>query len=236
MNKHSKQLAGLSADFNHHDLAYSIVKPFGPSILETKIPDSIFGSFLKLSDTLLNDSDRRSYGKYLVGQIKEEAYIPREMLQDFGVYKYIETMFAEYVLGVSYVNAEPSYQAAVRSAQSSSRYSNPIAVTIDAAWLVDQKPEEYNPIHNHSGATLSSVLYLRVPPSAGHDPRTGKPSLDGQIEWVSTGAVDLQNSTVRVAPKAQYFYIFPSSLMHLVYPYRGGGERVSIAINASFRQ
>lgn len=69
-----------------------------------------------------------------------------------------------------------------------------------------------------------------------HSRIPGKPDTDGNIEWVDGGGAPLQNLTVRVTPQAQYFYIFPSSLLHLVYPFKGPGRRISIAINANFSQ
>jgi hypothetical protein len=134
-----------------------MVKPFGPTILETDLPAEILTSFLALTDKLMRNPNRESYGPYLVGQIKEEPLITIDLLKEVDVLDYLESMFAEYVLASASVNADQAYQSEVRSFQSSNHYRNPVEITIEAAWLVSQRKGEYNPIHNHSNAALSSV-------------------------------------------------------------------------------
>lgn len=163
MHELLKTLAGMSVDFNHSGFEYRMVKPFGPTILETKVPDDIFTKLLDLSRELLVDASRESYGQYLVGQVAEEPFISNRLLERFGVADYLSHIFSEYVLGMSYANADLAYQAAIRQAQSQPGYVNPVKISIEAAWLVCQFEGEYNPIHNHSGAALSSVMYLEIP-------------------------------------------------------------------------
>lgn len=226
-------LPGLVQSFNHHQIDFQIVKPFGPNILETQLPEFIFQHMLELTDQLLASQKRVSYGSQLVGQISEEPEIPLSALREFKVFDYIHQMFAEYVLGSAYCDADHNYKSSVADFQADPNYSNPVHVNLEAAWLVSQQNGEYNPIHNHSRSTLSSVMYLRVPKTLQNKSLPGKPNIDGYIEWVDRSAGTTQNSTVRVRPKAGMFYIFPASLLHLVYPFSGSEERRSVSINAT---
>ena len=226
-------LPGLNAYFSHQQNDFRISKPFGPNILETRLPESVYTSLLSLSSALLGDNQRRSYGPHLVGQIREEPEIPLGLLDEYGVLDYIRGMFAEYVLASVYCDADDAYKEAVAEFQAGSDYRNPVRIDVEAAWLVSQQAGEYNPIHNHSQSTLSSVLYLQVPENLDESPLPGKTSVDGCIEWVNESAQPLHNSTVRLTPRPRMFYIFPASLLHLVYPFKGSQERRSISINAT---
>ena len=81
MAKSQRSLPGLRRDFSNRINSYTMIKPFGPSILETYLPENILQSFLILTDDLLNDPNRKSHGKYLVGQIQEEPLISNEILR-----------------------------------------------------------------------------------------------------------------------------------------------------------
>lgn len=236
MGNSYKSLPGLHQSFQHRRSEYSMVKPFGPTILETDLPAEILTSFLALTDKLMRNPNRESYGPYLVGQIKEEPLITIDLLKEVDVLDYLESMFAEYVLASASVNADQAYQSEVRSFQSSNHYRNPVEITIEAAWLVSQRKGEYNPIHNHSNAALSSVLYLKVP-NFSSSVLPGKTPTDGQIEFVDGSTQPLQNATARVTPCVGKFFIFPSYLLHLVYPFHSDSdsERRSVSINASYK-
>lgn len=232
-------LGGIRQPVRQDELAFDIVRPFGPSILEAELPPDILGKMLDLSDHILTDAKRESWGRYLVGQIREEPRIPEEIFAEFGVLDYLKRQFAEYVIACIYCNSNPEYKRGVDQLKASGQYRNPTSVQIESAWVVSQQPGEYNPIHNHSMATMASVMYLKVPEDMQKNPIPDKVATDGCIEFVDRSVGDslltLQTSSVRVTPAVGCFYIFPSSLLHLVYPFQGDSERRSMAINASHR-
>ena len=234
MRNAHKSMPGLHQTFQHLENEYSMVKPFGPTVLETDLPQEILNSLLSLTDSLIENPNRESYGPFLVGQIKEEPLIGIDLLKEFGVFEYLRGMFAEYVLASASVNAHQDYQTQVKNFQAAKHYENPVAVNIEAAWLVSQRQGEYNPIHNHSNASLSSVIYLKIP-EFGASGLPGKTPTDGHIEFVDGSTQPLQNATARVAPSAGKFFIFPAYLLHLVYPFQADAERRSISINATYQ-
>lgn len=230
-------LSGLRQNIHHDDLAFDIVKPFGPSILETVLPGPVLANMLKLTDNILADAQRQSWGRYLVGQIREEPRITIQDLQQFEVLDYLKMLFAEYVIGCMYCDANLEYKQGVGQLKASGQYVNPTRIEIESAWVISQKPGEYNPIHSHSKASLTSVMYLKLPERMEGNAVPDKQSTDGNIEFVDRSVGDniqhLQASTARLAPQVGRFYIFPASLLHLVYPFSGEGERRSVSINVT---
>lgn len=233
------ELGGLRRRIQKNNLDFEIVKPFGPSILETTVPPDAMSRLLELSSSVLETSNRESWGRYLVGQIREESHVPVSVFKEFGVLDYLLQMFAEYSFGCLYCNSTPEYKKEVDKLKRSGDFRNPARVEIESAWIVSQQPGEYNPIHNHSISTMASVMYLKIPDKMQSSSIPGKQNTDGCIEFVDRSVGDslsnLQVSTVRLLPQAGRFYIFPSSLLHLVYPYQGGGERRSLGINATHK-
>jgi len=231
------ELSGLRLPHNPDGFNCNVVKPFGPSILETTLPPDTLSKMIELSDHVLARPDRESWGRYLVGQIREEAHVSEEVFAEFGVLDYLQQVFAEYSFGCIYCNSSPGYKSEVDKLVASGEFRNPVQTSIESAWIVSQRQGEYNPIHNHSMATIASVMYLKVPEDMQGESIPGKLNTDGCIEFVDRAVgdslVNLQTSTVRVKPQVGRFYVFPSSLLHLVYPYQSDSERRSLAINVT---
>jgi hypothetical protein len=192
---------------------------------------------MRLTDAILSDDERTSWGRYLVGQIREEPVITEKQLRDQGLYDYLSRLYAEYVLGCMYCDSDPEYKLGMEQLKERGELVNPVKIAIESAWIISQREGEYNPIHNHSHATLASVMYLKVPEALQHETLPGKEPVDGCIELVDrsggSNLTQLQNSTIRIRPQAGRFYIFPAGLLHLVYPFRGSEERRSVSINVT---
>lgn len=105
------------------------------------------------------------------------------------------------------------------------------------AWMNMNPKGGFNAPHTHPGAHWSGVYYVRQPRVD-----TGN---SGMIEFLDPRS-DLPGWRIlrsrafrakrRIRPEAGEIVIFPSYLMHWVYPNETGGERVTIAFNATFRK
>ena len=96
---------------------------------------------------------------------------------------------------------------------------------LDNAWINDMFAGEYNPAHFHSSKNslvgLSSVLFLKTPDTYGEEiVNPGTPS-NGHLDFIGGAQHSLSHSQLRVNPKAGDFFIFPYTLVHLVYPFSG---------------
>lgn len=105
-----------------------------------------------------------------------------------------------------------------------------------SAWCNLNREGAFNQPHNHPRHQWSGVYYVRVdapedgpPGEAGrlvlHDPRGAVNMLDhpGRSGW---------GMTVNILPRPGMMVLFPSWLFHHVQPFRGEGERISVAFNA----
>ncbi len=105
------------------------------------------------------------------------------------------------------------------------------------AWMNINPPGGFNAPHTHPGAHWSGVYYVSQP-----EIETGS---SGMIEFLDPRS-DLphwrllKSSAFRpkrsLRPEAGEMILFPSYLVHWVYPNESGDERISIAFNATFRK
>lgn len=95
-------------------------------------------------------------------------------------------------------------------------------------WLNVQRAGDYNPTHTHGGS-FSGVLFLQVPPQISPE------KFDGQLCFHGPEAWQIQSFRTGMAaymlPVPGEYYIFPAWQPHSVAPFRGEGERWSIAFN-----
>ncbi len=118
---------------------------------------------------------------------------------------------------------------------------------VNDMWYNKYYEGDYNPLHNHqtpSKAGLSSFLFLKTPDSlsstADSDSKhEKKAALDGMTYFnygQSTGH-DIHDlvctPSLTVAPDVGSLWLFPKWLEHGVYPFRGEGERRTLAANVN---
>ena len=97
----------------------------------------------------------------------------------------------------------------------------------------------YNAPHGHPGAFWSGAYYVSMPENAKDDPD------GGSIEFLANRPASFFSNMLpgpmttdkwRLYPKAGTALLFPSTVMHWVFPHQGEAERVTVAFNAQFRQ
>jgi uncharacterized protein (TIGR02466 family) len=104
------------------------------------------------------------------------------------------------------------------------------------AWMNANPPGGFNAPHTHPGAHWSGVYYVSQPEvETGNsgmieflDPRSDLP----HWRMLKAGAFRAKK---KIRPAPGELVIFPSYLVHWVYPNETDDERVSIAFNATFR-
>jgi uncharacterized protein (TIGR02466 family) len=105
------------------------------------------------------------------------------------------------------------------------------------AWMNANLPGGYNAPHTHPGAHWSGVYYVAQPDvetgSSGKieflDPRTDLPN------WHLLEASAF-NAKKSIQPMPGELILFPSYLLHWVYPNETSQDRVTIASNATFKK
>lgn len=133
---------------------------------------------------------------------------------------------------------EAATQAVYAATDAITRSVDPRALRMKMfAWMNANPPGGFNAPHTHPGAHWSGVYYVSQP-----EVETGS---SGMIEFLDPRS-DLPNWRIldakpfrpkrRIRPAAGEIVIFPSYLVHWVYPNESSHERVTIAFNATFRK
>jgi uncharacterized protein (TIGR02466 family) len=211
-------------------MSYYLHRPWADILFETKLPPMVLEKMIEVSDKVLADSKRISWGNNLAGQIKEESLIPPEALKEHNLTDFFGNMVQEYVHQCNLQQA-PSDQH-----QHMETVKNHIQVTVNSMWIVEQQPGEYNPIHTHTNCDISTVMYLKAPNFLPSE-KTERDD-DGTIYFLGSSSpkTKLNTNSLKVKPTPGAFFIFPSHLAHTVYPYKTNDNfaRRSVSFNASF--
>ena len=116
-------------------------------------------------------------------------------------------------------------------------------------WCIVQKHMKcfkkigYNPLHNHTGCDVSGVIYLKTPDVKGRrniESKKGRPDNDSDITFVHSAIGNrnfdvLEKGIITMTPQPGQMVMFPSYLLHTVYPFIGKEERRCIAFNGTYR-
>ena len=204
-------------------------------IMETTMPESMVDSVNDYIDEYRKKEDRESLAPTLVGQIDKGE----QLLLD-----HTDKRLAEYTqfisnLGVEYIN----YYG-----KSGNKVSGPKQVETDQTWSVHSYDGDYNPIHDHGTKTvmgISTTAWTKVPEQIGRTNATSPTyslynesgHADGCImfSYGQTSSLDAQrlkpSQLITVTPEVGKLLVFPSWLQHMVFPFKGEGERRTIASN-----
>ena len=205
-------------------------------VLETQMPQEMIDDVNEYMDEYRESKHKESLAKTLVGQIHKGE----QLLLDHNDKRLLEYNHFICDLGAEYIN----YFA---------RTGNPLKcgkrVEIDETWSVHSYDGDYNPIHDHGTKTLmgiSTTAWTKVPSQIGANATANTPTYSLYNEsGHSDGCIAFQYGQVSVldgqrlkpaqsfvmTPEVGKLLIFPSWLQHMVYPYKGEGERRTIASN-----
>ena len=194
-----------------------ILKPFGPSILKTKIPKEIIYKLNDYIDNIVIDEKKSNdldMGNKLVGDVTQEFQLEKKFMTESGWLKFLANCVKQWIK--------------VEQNKDISKFN-----LIDS-WVVRQFKDEYNPVHWHGGH-ISGAGFLKVPETLGKhvQNKTEKQYLGGTLNFIHGTRQFLSHSQLKVVPEVGDFYFFPHYLMHTVYPFKGSDkERRSISFNA----
>ena len=190
------------------DPALGFYSPFGPLIAKAEVPATLVDRLNAFADTIVAD------GKGM------EFIVPQHVAfgDDSSLAALTEQFIVRYLQHVDGMRVD--------------------AVEFQAFWIVSQYQSTPSPVHFHSG-DLSGVLYLKVPEIANEAAEEMKTYISGRqagyINFIEGGRQQFSRSIISFKPRVGDFYIFPGWLLHGAEPFRGAGERRSLAFNAFVR-
>jgi len=190
-----------------------LFRPFGPPIMEIDMPEDVMKNVNNYVEKTTKDKKKvkeLDLGDQLAGQVTQEIALEKS---------FYESHFKNFL-----THAVATYIFLITKRKIKN-------FKLRDCWVVRQYENEYNPNHYHSGH-LSGVGYLKIPKSFGETEQSTKNiNKNGMIEFVHGAKMFLSSSQMFVKPTVGKFYVFPHYLMHLVYPFKGKGERRSISFN-----
>ena len=95
-------------------------------------------------------------------------------------------------------------------------------ISIAKTWTSRQFKNQFNPIHFYKDGNISGIAFLKVPKS--FDSSEG--SEEGKLTLIHGSISTLCNSIFSINPKVGDFYLFPSYLMNLTYPFTDSDEEL----------
>ena len=217
-------------------------------VLHFSVPDLILNDLHNFTEEVLEDRqyhDKRNAEPFLAADIRQQYFLNQN---DPRVARYCDWQQAK---AVEYIEA---YVEQSKMVSSSGAYPD-CEIKTEDIWSVHSFENEYNPIHSHNvetGYGLATVTYTKLPESMKiHKPEDEaryneyglfKDDLagitDGYISLQAGPQKNLQQlrnfetvQQIAVRPEVGLMIMFPIWMNHCVYPFRGDGERRSVASN-----
>lgn len=217
-------------------------------VLHFTVPDLILNDLHNFTEEVLEDKqyhDKRNAEPFLAADIRQQYFLNQN---DPRVARYCDWQQAK---AVEYIEA---YVEQSKMVSSNGGYPD-CEIKTEDIWSVHSFESEYNPIHSHNvktGYGLATVTYTKLPETMKiHRPEDEarynqyglfKDNLagitDGYISLQAGPQKNLQQlrnfettQQVSVRPEVGLMVMFPIWMNHCVYPFKGKGERRSVASN-----
>jgi|TARA_B100001094_G_scaffold251200_1_gene248952 hypothetical protein len=217
-------------------------------VLHFTVPDLILNDLHNFTEEVLEDKqyhDKRNAEPFLAADIRQQYFLNQN---DPRVARYCDWQQAK---AVEYIEA---YVEQSKMVSSNGGYPD-CEIKTEDIWSVHSFESEYNPIHSHNvktGYGLATVTYTKLPETMKiHRPEDEarynqyglfKDNLagitDGYISLQAGPQKNLQQlrnfettQQVAVRPEVGLMVMFPIWMNHCVYPFKGKGERRSVASN-----
>ena len=193
-----------------------IYKPFGPSIVKINIPENIINAMNSFVEDMINDQvklNELNEGPKLAGNVYQEFLMTTDFMKKIKWAEFLAAQCDNWVWKEKKIKLKK--------------------FEIIKSWIVRQFKNEYNPVHYHTG-DISGVGYLKVPSNMGETSQKHKEiNQNGKLILIDGSKKLFCSPTHAITPKVGEFYLFPSYLMHTVYPFSGTDEeRRSVSFNA----
>jgi len=224
---------------NYNKQAHTILKenqigfftPFGPTIFQARWPAPYIQYMNDWMDKVVADQDLTKaydHSRHLAGNLRHEMRMEQDMWkykpssEKFSMADWVGNLINNYI-------AKIFTTLSVDSKGTDGKNLEMKGCNIIDAWINDQYAGDFNPLHKHGG-DVSSVTFLKVPESIVKGTEKDQAGYllfsDGRFQqYISTHFVQ--------PPAVGIIYLFPSWLLHTVYPFRGEGARRSMSFNSN---
>lgn len=212
-----------------HDLR--LVAPFSPTIIKATMPRAVVADLNARADAIVARQDEvaaRDWSSHLAGAVSTEIRVTDVIEETPALTGFLYDVARTYSYRCE--NALMHFSGYERTEELADRK---LTIQIKEGWINDMVAGDYNPAHFHQGCLYSSVGFLRVPEGYEQEFQADKARQNtaGCLQFIdSRSAVGVKN-LFTVKPVVGDFYLWPSWMLHCVYPFKSPGVRRSIAVN-----
>ena len=198
--------------------------PNNPGYLLTKLSDEQLAPIWAEVREIQKDWIGTAHNQMLAGNIRREYLLDKcrdHVAHTMGPYlqEYLATFKYDKVLSMLTAN-------------------RPLMIHPKDLWVNFQQKHEFNPPHDHSGV-MSFVIWLQLPYYFENESRVGPGSDslypvsgDFHLQWTNSMGLIRNQSLLADRHKEGYLLMFPSSMMHTVFPFYSSDEyRISVSGN-----
>ena len=201
-------------------------------ILETEMPADVIKEVNICLDKKLTNKQADSNADRLVGQGQTITQLQLNALNEKGLKGFYAITLK---FGVEYIKQYFEHT------NQKIKYGKKLE--LDSLWSVHSFEGDYNPLHDHVTKTTMGISFTgwtKMPKQIGEngdDMYNASGASDGFINftWGSSSVIDAEKlkptSNMLIKPEMGKLLFFPSWVQHIVYPFRGEGERRTIAGN-----
>lgn len=214
-----------------HDHDLRLVAPFSPTIIKATMPPGLVERLnVRIDEIVASDGDvaARDWSAHLAGAVSTEIRFTDVIRETAELTDFLFDVARTYTYRCE--NALMHFSDYERTEELEAKK---LRIEIKEGWINDMVAGDYNPAHFHQGCLYSSVGFLRTPPGyeAEFAADKARQNTAGCLQFIdSRSAVGVKN-LFTVKPVAGDFYLWPSWMLHCVYPFRSPGVRRSMAIN-----
>tara|TARA_B100001250_G_scaffold384623_1_gene379614 strand:- start:60 stop:800 length:741 start_codon:yes stop_codon:yes gene_type:complete len=202
--------------------------PFAPMIMYAKLPMNLVRRLNKYVNKTIKNVEKAKnldHSDHLVGKLSQEILIESGELN-----KHLD-IFNEIIVNFLQTDLARNFRTL--------KENTGFGINYKSAWVVRQFAGEYNPAHIHTKCDMSCVGYLKLPEKIEEeweeDYKDHYPA-NGHIEFLHGQPGKLHTHQMLIKPSVGDFFVFPSDLIHMVYPFKSEGERRSFSMNIDVSQ
>jgi hypothetical protein len=200
----------------------------GPLVLQAELPQELVLSFNRMAERVTrSDSAMKAHdwSGQLSGNHRGEFRITDLLLSNFEAQKFLLE------ISRSFVERAPNRFMNVKRAESVR--DKVVRNVIQEAWINEMVAGDFNPVHHHPHCDISCVGFLEIPVGYDDELATLSPHkrVAGFLQFIDGRPAFGNDPIWQVKPRVGEFYMFPSWLLHCVYPFRSPGVRRSFSAN-----
>jgi len=205
-----------------------MIVPFGATLLKCTLTDQLVADFNEAIDSAIDNGNEIDWSHQLVGKVKQEIKIPEDAwMKHVEPLAWIVHNYVEWN-----INRNKAYHPNPKMDNTNPEFR----VHPTSYWAVRSIAGSFNPVHMHTSCDISCIGYLQLPEweeEIKEDYEDHYPC-KGDLEFIAGVPLPFSNHRLKIQPKVGDFYVFPSWLMHTVYPFlESTGERRSFSVNWS---